>query len=64
MSTTTPEKPSPFQAVVLNKAFKLVKSHSGPNTPLPYLFFLFPLQKKKYIKKEAIKQWPKKGVIK
>ena len=43
MSTATPTKPSPSQVVILNKAFKLVNSHYGPNslTTLPIFFFPF-----------------------
>ncbi|CBI25692.3 unnamed protein product, partial [Vitis vinifera] len=42
MSTATPPKTCPSQLVVLNKAFKLVNSHTTPPPPPhPPLFCLF-----------------------
>ena len=53
MSTaTTPPKPSPSQVVVLNKTFKLVNFHSGPQlSHSPTFFSLFPFEERSIIRK-------------
>ena len=53
MSMATPTKPSHSQVVVLNKEFKLVNSHYGPNflTPLPFFFLFFPFGERSILRK-------------